>query len=87
MINSKLFWSELELITMTDNFFTCVKKTHHKSSCICAHSTVKLTRGVVHFIHRVYIPLKKNRKLKQVDKSEVNESSKSLLCMNECKIN
>ena len=54
MINSKLFWGELELITMTDDFFTCVNRTCRKSSCICAHSTVKLTCGVVHFIHRMY---------------------------------
>ena len=47
-INSKLFWGELELITITDDFFT------YKLSCICAHSSIKLTRKVVHFIHRVY---------------------------------
>ena len=54
MINSKLFLGELELITITDDFFTCVNRTRRKSSCICAHSSVKLTREVVHFIHRVY---------------------------------
>ena len=54
MINSKLFWGELKLITMTNNFFICMNITRRKSSCICAHSTVKLTHGVVHFIHREY---------------------------------
>ena len=54
MINSKLFWGKLRLITMTDDFFTCVNKTHRKLSCIYAHPTVKLTHGVVHFIHRAY---------------------------------
>ena len=78
MINSKLFLGELELITMTDDFYTCVNKTRRKSSCIYAHSTVKLTHGVVHFIHRVYMLRKKNRKLKRVDKS------KSMRVQNHC---
>ena len=76
---------------MTDDFFTCVNKTCHKLSCICVHSTIKVTHGKVHFIHRVYMPWKQNSKLKRVDNSKsqikVNVSSKSLLCMKECEIN
>ena len=45
MINSKLFLSELELITLADDFLLCVNKTRRQSSCFAAHSTVKLTRG------------------------------------------
>ena len=45
MINSKLFLSELELITLADDFLLCVNKTRRLSSCFAAHSTVKLTRG------------------------------------------
>ena len=49
MINSKLFLSELELITLADDFLLCVNKTRRQSSYFAAHSTVKLTRGKGHF--------------------------------------
>ena len=49
MINSKLFLSELELITLADDFLLCVNKTRRQSSCFAALSTVKLTRGKGHF--------------------------------------
>ena len=45
MINSKLFLSELELITLADDYLLCVNKTRRQSSCFAAHSTVKLTLG------------------------------------------
>ena len=64
MINSKLFWGDIELITMTDDFFIRVNRTRRKLSCICAHSTVKLTRGVVHFIHRMYYAPEAEQKIK-----------------------
>ena len=41
MINIKLLWGELKLITMTDDFFTCVNKTRHKSSCIWPESSLE----------------------------------------------
>ena len=67
-IDSKLVLGELELITITDNFFT---------------SSVKLTPEVVHFIHRVYYAPEEERKVKASWQIEVNSSSKSLLCMDE----
>ena len=30
---------EFDFITVTDDFFPCVKKKCNKLSCICAHST------------------------------------------------
>ena len=87
MINSKLFWGKLELITMTDDFFICVNRTRRKSSCICAHSFVKLTRGVVHFIHRVDLAPEVEQEIKASWQIKVDANSKSLLCMCECKIN
>ena len=87
MINSKLLWGKLELITMTYDFLICVKRACLKSSCICAHSTVKLTRGVVHFIHRVYYAPEVEQEIKESWQIEVNTCLKSLLRMNECKMN
>ena len=58
----------------------------HKLSCICAHSTVKLTYGRVHFIHGVD-GLEVEQWIKASWQIKVNVSSKSQLCANEWKIN
>ena len=64
---------------MTDDFLICVNRTRRKWSFICTHSTMKLTRGVVHFIHRMYYAPKAEQKIKASWQIEVNASSKSPL--------